>query len=389
MSTFALPDLGGGLQEAEIVSWQVGAGDHAVADQPLVSVETDKAVVEVPSPRAGRIAKLFGALGDRVAVGAPLVEFEETAAADTGTVVGRLQAESAPAKPAAKAKTAGAPKSAQPKPAAAKAKPSAPPEAGAAIKAMPAVRALARQLGVDLTRIKPTGAQGQITSADVEQAAEAPQLGEGYEALRGVRRAMADNMARSHAEVVPATITGFADVDPWAGAEADVTLRLIRAIVAACRAEPALNAWYDGRAMARKLHERIDLGIAIDTGDGLFAPVLHDVGNRDPADIRRGIERLKADLRARSVPLSELRGQTITLSNFGTIAGIHAALVVVPPQVAIVGAGVIARQVVVAGGRYEARSLLPLSLTFDHRCITGGEAARFLAALTADLEKEA
>ncbi|MGD9536698.1 MAG: dihydrolipoamide acetyltransferase family protein [Alphaproteobacteria bacterium] len=390
MSTFALPDLGEGLQEAEIVSWQVGVGDHVVADQPLVSVETDKAVVEVPSPRAGRIAKLFGAPGDRVVVGAPLVEFEETAAADTGTVVGRLQAEAAPAKPATKAKPSGAQKPAQPKPASAKAKPSAPPpEAGAAIKATPAVRALARQLGVDLSRVKPTGAQGQITSVDVEQAAEAPQLGEGYEPLRGVRRAMADNMARSHAEVVPATITGFADVDPWANAKADVTLRLIRAIVAGCRAEPALNAWYDGRAMARKLHERIDLGIAIDTGDGLFAPVLHDVGNREPADIRRGIERLKADLRARSVPLSELRGQTITLSNFGTIAGIHAALVVVPPQVAIVGAGVIGRQVVVVGGRYEARSLLPLSLTFDHRCITGGEAARFLAALTADLEKEA
>jgi pyruvate dehydrogenase E2 component (dihydrolipoamide acetyltransferase) len=371
MSTFALPDLGEGLQEAEIVAWHVGVGDHVVADQPLVSLETDKAVVEVPSPKSGRIATLHGAPGDRIAVGAVLVEFEDQAAADTGTVVGRLKTEPEAAKPAM-----------------AKPKPVEAAEAGPAIKATPAVRALARQLGVDLGRVKPSGAQGQITSADVERAAEEPRLAEGYEALRGVRRAMAENMARSHAEVVPATITGFAIVDPWASEKADVTLRLIRAMVAACKAEPALNAWYDGRAMARKLNQHINLGIAIDTGDGLFAPVLHDVGARDPADIRRGIERLKADLRARSVPLSELRGQTITLSNFGTIAGIHAMLVVVPPQVAIVGAGKIAPQVMVVGGRYLAQRLLPLSLTFDHRCITGGEAARFLAALTADLEAE-
>ena len=373
MSVFKLPDLGEGLHEAEIVAWLVSAGDHVVADQPLVSVETDKAVVEVPSPQAGRIAKTFGAPGDRIAVGAPLVEFEDTARADAGTVVGTLKTEErAPPPSPTPAKTP-------------RRKAEAPEPAG--IKAAPAVRLLARQLGVDLAKVKPTGQQGQITSADVEKAAAAPATAEGYEPLRGVRRAMAENMARSHAEVVPATITGYADVDAWMSEKADVTLRLVRAIVAACKAEPALNAWYDGRAMARRLMPEINLGLAIDTGDGLFAPVLQDVGNRAAPDIRAGIERLKADLRTRTVPLSELRGQTITLSNFGTIAGIHAALVIVPPQVAIIGAGKIARQVVVAGGRYEARQLLPLSLSFDHRCVTGGEAARFLAALTSDLQQ--
>jgi pyruvate dehydrogenase E2 component (dihydrolipoamide acetyltransferase) len=393
MSVFALPDLGEGLHEAEIVAWHVAAGDHVVADQPLVSVETDKAVVEVPSPRSGRIARIHGAPGDDIAVGAPLVEFEEGARSDEGTVVGRLAPTAAPvanlapvAAPAAAPTPAAAPagptKSVAPRP--------MPAAAGAladAVKAAPAVRALARQLGVELARVKPSGAQGQITSADVERAAKAPLIAEGYEPLKGVRKAMAENMERAHAAVVPATITDQADVDAWANEKADVTLRLIRAIAAACKIEPSLNAWYDGRAMARKLHKHINLGIAIDTGDGLFAPVLHNVGTRDPADIRRGIERLKADLKTRSVPREELHGQTITLSNFGTIAGVHAALVVVPPQVAIIGAGKIARQVVVAGGRYEARQLLPLSLTFDHRCITGGEAARFLAALIADLEQ--
>ena len=115
--------------------------------------------------------------------------------------------------------------------------------------------------------------------------------------------------------------------------------------------------------------------------------MLHDVGNRDPADIRRGIERLKADLRARSVPLSELRGQTITLSNFGSLAGRYGAPVVVPPQVAILSTGRIAARVVAEGGRPEIHKIMPLSLTFDHRVVTGGEAARFLAAVIADLSQ--
>jgi 2-oxoisovalerate dehydrogenase E2 component (dihydrolipoyl transacylase) len=163
-------------------------------------------------------------------------------------------------------------------------------------------------------------------------------------------------------------------------------VRLVRAIVAACRAEPALNAWYDGKAMARRLHQKVDLAIAMDTGDGLFAPVLRNVQARDAADLRRGLEAMKRDVLARTVPLEELRGATITLSNFGTLGGRHAALVVVPPQLAIVGAGRIALRVVALAGQPAMRRLLPLSLTFDHRAVTGGEAARFLSAMVADLQ---
>src|SRR5262249_49316756 len=177
-----------------------------------------------------------------------------------------------------------------------------------------------------------------------------------------------------------------ADVEVWPKGT-DITLRLARAIVAACRAEPALNAWYDGKATARRLHQKVDLAIAMDTGDGLFAPVLRSVQTRDPADLRRGLEAMKRAVLARTVPLEELRGATITLSNFGTLGGRHAALVVVPPQVAIVGAGRIAPRVVAADGRAVVRRLLPLSLTFDHRAVTGGEAARFMGALVADLQR--
>jgi len=363
MSTFVLPDLGEGLQEAELVAWHVGEGDHVVADQPLVSVETEKAVVEVPSPQSGRIARLFAKPGDRVKVGAPLVEFDEAARADTGTVVGELAA-AVPQQPRT------------PEPA---------PQ-GAAVRAAPAVRALAHRLGVDLKIVAASGPGGAVTSADVERAARALTEAGPAEPLGGVRRAMAINMTRSHAEIVPATVSDEADIDAWLPG-ADVTIRLIRAVVAGCTAVPPLNAWYDGRTMERRLLKKIDLGLAVDTGDGLFVPVLRDVGGRDAADLRRGIEAMKRDVRARSVPLAELRGQTITLSNFGMFAGRFAALVIVPPQVAIFGAGRIAPRAVVADGKLVAHRLLPLSLTFDHRAVTGGEAARFLKAAIDELEQ--
>jgi pyruvate dehydrogenase E2 component (dihydrolipoamide acetyltransferase) len=254
------------------------------------------------------------------------------------------------------------------------------------IRATPAVRALARKLGVDLASVAPSGSDGLLTKGDIERAARALSEAGPPEALRGVRRAMAGSMTRAHAEVVPATLTDEADVEAWP-AGTDVTVRLVRAIVAACRAEPSLNVWYDGKAMARRLHRKVDLAIAMDTGDGLFAPVLRNVEARDAADLRRGLEAMKRDVLARTVPLEELRGATITLSNFGTLGGRHAALVVVPPQVAIVGAGRIAPRVTAVAGQPAIRRLLPLSLTFDHRAVTGGEAARFLAAVIADLQQ--
>jgi pyruvate dehydrogenase E2 component (dihydrolipoamide acetyltransferase) len=138
--------------------------------------------------------------------------------------------------------------------------------------------------------------------------------------------------------------------------------------------------------MERRLLKQIDLGLAVDTEDGLFVPVLRNIGERDGADLRRGIEAMKKDVRARTVPVAELRGQTITLSNFGMFAGRFAALVIVPPQVAILGAGRITGRPVVVDGKLAAHRILPLSLTFDHRAVTGGEAARFLKAAIEDLE---
>ncbi len=375
MTTFRLPDLGEGLEEAEIVAWHVAVGDHVVADQPLLSVETDKAVVEVPAPRSGRIAALLAEPGAIVKVGAPLVEFEDVERPDAGAVVGTLARAEEPA----------------PTP------PTAPATAEGAVKAAPAVRRRAQELGVDLARLVPSGPEGTVTMADVETAAASgrPPAGGGPSAggppaaellpLRGVRRAMARTMARAHAEVVPATVVDEADVGRWPEGT-DVTLRLVRAIAAGCRAEPALNARFLSEAEGRVLEARVDLGIAVDLPDGLIVPVLRDVTNRTAADLRAGLDRLKRDVRARTIPLAELRGATLTLSNFGMLGGRFAQLVVVPPQVAILGAGRIREDVRVVAGAIRVTRLLPLSLSFDHRAVTGGEAARFLQAVIGDLE---
>jgi 2-oxoisovalerate dehydrogenase E2 component (dihydrolipoyl transacylase) len=337
----------------------VKPGDALAADQVMVSVETDKAIVEVPAPYEGKVEKLFGAAGDKIHVGAPLIGFEG-AIEDTGTIVGDLSTR------AAKVAHARA------------------PAARTEVKATPAVRALARNLNVDLATVQPTGPGGVATSDDVKRAArggdDVPQ-----KAQKGLRAAMARNMASAHAEVAAVTVIDDADVERWPqGSKAIV--RLARAIIAACRAEPGLNAWYDGKADARTVREEIDLGIAVDLPDGLLVPVLRDAHKVD--DLEGALEELIGNARQRSLAPDRLRGATITLSNFGAIGGRYASPIVVPPTVAIIGAGRIERRpVVAADGTLAAHRVLPLSLTFDHRAATGGEAARFLNALKADLQK--
>ena len=370
MSTFNLPDLGEGLQEAEIVAWHVGEGDHVVVDQPLLSVETEKAVVEIPSPQSGHVAKLLARPGDRVKVGGALLAFEEGPHADSGAVVGEL-AKAGP-KPELKRAESGSPAAAVP----------------GAVRAAPAVRARAKELGVELAAVRPSGPDGTITLADLESAAAAKTTDQGAIALRGARRTMAQNMARAWREVAHATVYDEVDIDGWIERR-DVTSRLIRAIVAACAVEPSLNASFDAATASLKTNAAVNLGVAIDSPDGLFVPVLRDVGRAPPADWRRQIDAIKQGVGARSLPPESLRGATITLSNFGTIAGRHAALIVMPPQVAILGAGRIVDRPARSERGLAMHRVLPLSLTFDHRAVTGGQAARFLRAAMDDLARPA
>ncbi len=364
MKDFNLPDLGEGLQEAEIVAWHVGEGDNVVTDQPLVSVETDKAVVEVPSPFSGKIAKLHGEEGDVVEVDSPLVSFAEGEAKDAGTVVGKQHAGEAQVQEASvEVETTDSRK---------------------AGKATPAVRALAQKLGVDLAMVTPTGQGNVITAKDVEVAAADVAGAEPLEPLKGVRRAMARRMAQANSEVAPTTIMEDADLQAWEDGQ-DISMRLIRAMAKGCEAEPMLNAWYDSQENGLRVHKKIDLGIAVNTDAGLFVPVLHDVGNRDPENLREGFNNLRAAVEARTVPAEELRGATITLTNGGPLMGKYTTPIVSPPQVAILGVCRARDEVVAYDGKPTVRRMMPLSLTFDHRAVTGAEASVFLKAVMADL----
>lgn len=408
MKTFNLPDLGEGLQEAEIVNWQVKEGDIVKVDQPIVSVETAKAVVDVPSPWAGKILKLHGKAGDIIPTHAPLVDFDldGTAAApakpaatnpaetqhapiaeDSGTVVGSMPSGSAVVE-----ETAIIRKKQKQEP--------------AHVKALPSVRILAKQLGVDLTACQPTGKNDTVTADDVRRISEgaarsvapiaswevpAARVDIKYgvaEPLRGPRRAMHASMSRSRSEVAECTLFDDADINNWAPGQ-DITVRILRAIVVGCRAEPELNAWYDGEKLERTLHKRVDVAMAVDTPDGLIVPVLRNVDSKNSAQLREDLNRIKQATRNRTVAPADMKDPTITLSNFGMLAGRYATPVVVPPQVAILGTGGLRHDVVPVLGGIEVHKRIPLSLTFDHRCITGGTACRFLAAVIKDLERGA
>ena len=447
--TFHLPDLGEGLPDATIVEWFVKEGDVIRLDEPLVSMETAKAVVEVPSPVSGKVVKLAGAAGDVVVTGSMLAVFEPDASLpqraegqDTGHHHG-------PSKSAVGATSVANPTS----DAASIATDVAPTEADAdagtvvgamqssnavhteqaiavgGVKAMPAVRAMAKKLGVDLSRVRASGADGAVTMQDVKQAAAdgsargtttaaparttAPVVAAASvanpqrtalsatgkpmrtqppgvsvsgqpEQLKGVRRNMARVMADAHAKVVPTTLSDDADVHAWTPGN-DMTGRLVRAIVRACKTVPAMNAWFDGEKLTRTLHPHVDIGIAVDTDDGLFVPALRNADLLEAGAVRESINRLRAQVEDRSIPPSELTGYTISLSNFGMFAGRYATPVVVPPCVAIVAAGRARHQVTPVMGGFESHKVIPLSVTFDHRACTGGEAARFLKALIDDL----
>lgn len=367
MNIFKLPDLGEGLPDAEIHEWFVKIGDYVNEDDPLVSMETAKAVVDVPSPQSGKIANLHGKPGDVIKTGDSLVTFEtETARADQGTVVGNLEVSTTVSEDnfiigSSQTSTN-------------------------TIKSTPTVRHLAKKLGVNLNNVRGSGEHGLITRADVEQTAQAQaRPPEGFEPLQGVRRAMLHSMLKSHQEVVPVSIFDEADIQHWPQG-VDITIRIIQAIIAAAKVEPALNAWFDTQHCARKCFPSVNLGLAMDSTEGLFVPVIHQAEQMNEQQLRQQIDTLKQTVANRSVAKEQLQGASITLSNFGKFSGKFASPIIVPPTVAILAVGRLYEGVVSQSGQIQAHRLLPLSLSFDHRAVTGGEATRFLGAVMAALQ---
>jgi len=494
---FKLPDLGEGLQDAEIVAWKVREGDIIAEGAPMVELSTAKAVVEVPSPFSGKVVKLYGQPGDIIKTGAPLIEIapgggkaaatsrEEPvmeAKGDSGTVVGavivgtevtsdRLKgSDGLNASPAVralakklgvglfalngtgpggeitlgdvKAAAGGAAKPLASKPegevavspaalataralnmdvgalrpgdgrrlitksdvlSAARSQMTAPsggaavPE-GKGIKAAPKVRALAREQGIDLSSVRSSGPIGNVTLGDLGGGRVAPASPHGVyqrperplavsgkpEKLVGPRRVMAQAMAKANAEVCHTSIFDEVSITRWPEAT-DITIRLMRAVIAAAFAEPSLNAWFDGDKLEKTMHAHVNLGVAADSPKGLFVPVVKGADAMDGEALRAELNRLRRAIEEGAIKPSEMSGGTITLSNFGMIAGRFATPIIVPPEVAIVGIGGLYQRLAMTEKGIENQRFAPVSVAFDHRACTGGEAARFLRAILNDL----
>ena len=330
-----LPDLGEGLTEGEIARWLVAEGQEVAEDDPLVEIQTDKTTVEIPSPAAGKVTQILVEEGKVVPVGTVLVVI----GGDGGPVHKATESRSEP------------------------------PSRGA--KATPLVRKIAQDLGVELDSLTGTGPQGRITEQDV-RAAGSPREGR-REPLRGVRRLIAEHMSRAHREV-PA-VTWVEECD-FTGVDLK---RLVATTLKACAASlqkfPELNARLEGDDIVYL--DRYDLGVAVQTEQGLVVPVVRGCDSRPVDELQADVERLADAARAGTLAAEELRGSTFTVTSAGKLAGLFQTPIVNHPEVAILSIGRIAERPVVRDGEIASAPVGYVSVTFDHRLVDGARAAEF------------
>jgi pyruvate dehydrogenase E2 component (dihydrolipoamide acetyltransferase) len=384
---FKFPDVGEGIAEGEIVRWLVKEGDSVKEDQDLLEVETDKALITLNSPYTGKVTRLHGKEGDMIKVGDVLTTVdaggeERTVTGaekgDSGTVVGTLNDNEVV-------------------------------EVIRPVQATPAVRALAKQMGIDLASVKGTGPGGRITKEDVETAATKTGEQTSAEAdayglvekipLRGIRRTVAKRMAEASKRVAEVTIWEDADIteleqvrakERKVAEEKGVRLTylpfLIKAIIPALKAHPYFNASLDEAAEAIILKRYFNIGIAVDTTDGLIVFVIKDADKKNILDLAKETATLAEKARLRKIDLHELKGSTFTITNYGVVGASYGTPIINYPEVAILGLGKIEDRPVVRSGQIAIRKMMPLSLAFDHRAIDGVEAGRFLGVVIQHLE---
>lgn len=444
---FRFPDIGEGLTEAEIVRWLVAEGEYVEADQPVVEVETDKAVVEIPSPYAGTVLRHGAAEGETIEVGSVLVvvgDEEENAASDEIAVDAPLSAESAPlsaefTSPSTELDSpdeetvsvaTAAPIVGSLDENAEDLSPSAPGEdepVPSQIKALPLVRKLAREMSIDLATVPGSGPAGRITREDLLAVAEPAPVSQPSEAtvsapteervaaaeegatpgpsagtderrrLSRLRRTIAANLSKSWAEVPH--VTTFDDVDATRllevrqalGSRYETKIPLealvVKAIVPALRSFPEFNATLDGDDLV--IHGAHDIGIAVDTPDGLLVAVIRDAASKGVLELSSEVRRLGEGARNRTLGVDELSGQTFTVSNIGAVGGGHGTPIVPPGTTAILSVGRAQQKPIVADGELVIAPVMPLSLSYDHRVIDGGLGRRFMAEVMENLEEPA
>lgn len=416
---FRLPDIGEGVAEGEVVKWFVHEGDTIAEDAPLVSVLTDKANVEIPSPKAGRILQLHAKEGEKVKVGALLVTIDAGASSEASPTAAPASAPSPAAPPAGAASPA-----------------SSPPAVTGRVLASPHVRRLATERGIDLTRLKGTGPQGRITESDLETAAApapagapvaeatakaeptgpapaaeapaatgpTPEPGAAAEVervpIRGIRRVIAEHMSEAvhraahftYVEEVDATeLVRTRDrmaalLEPK-GYKLSYLPFVLKAVVAGLREHPRMNATIDDEANDLLLHHRFHIGIATAAPEGLLVPVLRDVDRKSIAELAREIGTLADRARAGKLTRGELTGSSFTITSLGALGGVLATPILNYPEVAILGVHrIVKRPVYREDGSLAPAHLMNLSVSLDHRVLDGIEGAQFLAVVKKHLE---
>ncbi|MBI2650770.1 2-oxo acid dehydrogenase subunit E2 [Candidatus Woesearchaeota archaeon] len=416
---FKFPDVGEGIHEGEIVKWFVKEGDKVHADQPLGEIETDKAIVEMPSPKSGKILKLHVPAGGIIHVGETMVtileehetdadakkHFESKEKSDvpyTGSVVGFVE-EAKTVSPIYGSKASATLSGG-----------SGGSGMGGTIQATPAVRNLAKQLNVDLNKIKGTGSDGRITIEDVQKASggvkkeEAPsgiKITRKYDffgyvdrvPLHGIKKIVANKMAESIFTAVQLTNMHEADVTELAalrekekkeyekeGIKLTFLPYIVKAVALCLKEHPYLNASLEGDDIVLKKYYNI--GVAVDTEDGLLVPVVKGADAKDIKTIAKDIDKLVNDARSRKINLMDLKGSTFSVSNLGSVGVEFFTPIINYPESAILGIGRIIEKPVVKNGKVEIRKMLPLSLTYDHRIVDGAQAARFMMDLMERLQ---
>ena len=390
-----LPDIGEGLAEGEIARWLVKEGDVVKKFQPIVEVITAKATVEIPSPYEGRVARLLAREGEVVKVGEPIMEIETLEGAPAEEAGKAREEARAPVMPAIGQRQVVE-------------------EAGRVkVRAPPSVRKLARELGVDLALVKGTGPRGVITKDDVLRYAQArvearpveveeakpPRLEGERLQLRGIRRIMAERMEAAKREVPHAYLVEEIDVTelyqvreklrPLAesrGVKLTLLPFFVKATVRALKEYPLLNSRYDRERREVVLAREYNIGIAVDTEQGLVVPVLKNADSKGLFRIARELRELAEKARQGKLSLDEVRGSTFSITNFGAIGGVLGIPVINPPEAAILGLARVREEPRYVNGRLEPRKLVYVTLSFDHRIIEGAYAARFLSRIKELLE---
>jgi pyruvate dehydrogenase E2 component (dihydrolipoamide acetyltransferase) len=410
---FKLPDIGEGVVEGEIVKWLVKEGDVLHPDQPMVEVMTDKATVEIPAPRGGKVIKRMYAEGQTCPVGKVLIAIEES-----GEATAEQPAPAAPpeVRPLHAVERVGVSPAVSPSPPTASA--GAPSLGGLqTVLATPATRKLARDLGVDLTTISGTGPAGRITSDDVQAAhdaptpitgrraadavARAPRTSEGGPDVRvpfrGLRKKIAENMVRSKREAAHFTYVEEVDCTQLVGLREKANGRLtglklsylpfiVKATVDALKKFPQLNATLDDKAGEIVQRREYHIGVASQTADGLIVPVLRNADRHSIVDLAREIERLAAATKAGKATREDLTGSTFTITSLGLLGGVLATPIINYPEVAILGVHKIAKRPAVFEDKIVVRDMMNLSISVDHRLVDGYDAARFVAEVKESLE---